>query len=54
MDSLDEAPVNATWSFAADRRDQLLIELERLLFGGSSRETAVVGGGDTRVSPVEG
>jgi hypothetical protein len=54
MDSLNEAPVNATWSFAADRRDQLLIELERLLCGGSSRETAVAEGGDTRVSPVEG
>ena len=31
MDSLDEAPVNATWSFAPVRREELLRALERLL-----------------------
>jgi len=31
MDSLDEAPVNATWSFPPVRREELLRALERLL-----------------------
>ncbi len=35
MDSLDEAPVNATWSLPPSRREQVLRELERLLCGGS-------------------
>ncbi len=31
MDSLDEAPVNATWSFPPVRREEVLHALERLL-----------------------
>lgn len=31
MDSLDEAPVNATWSFPPVRREEVLNALERLL-----------------------
>jgi hypothetical protein len=31
MDSLDEAPVNATWSFPPVRREEVLHTLERLL-----------------------
>lgn len=31
MDSLDEAPVNATWSFLPVRREEVLHALERLL-----------------------
>ena len=32
MDSLDEIPVNATWSFPPERREELLSALERLLW----------------------
>lgn len=32
MDSLDEIPVNATWSFPPARREELLSALERLLW----------------------
>jgi hypothetical protein len=35
MDSLDEVPVNATWSFPPARRGDLLRDLERLLSVGS-------------------
>ncbi len=31
MDSLDEAPVNASWAISPARREELLIALERLL-----------------------
>lgn len=31
MDSLDEIPINATWSFPPARREELLSALERLL-----------------------
>jgi hypothetical protein len=34
MDSLDEAPVNATWSFPPSQREEVLRDLERLLCGG--------------------
>ena len=32
MDNLDEIPVNATWSFSPERREELLSALERLLW----------------------
>ncbi len=34
MDSLDEAPVNATWSIPPTRREDLLRALELLLVAG--------------------
>jgi hypothetical protein len=45
MDSLDEIPVNATWSFPPARRQQLLDALERLLGGGSVLDQAAEGSG---------
>jgi hypothetical protein len=36
MDSLDEIPVNATWSFPPARREELLSALERLLWAGTT------------------
>jgi hypothetical protein len=36
MDSLDEIPMNATWSFPPARREELLTALEGLLRAGSA------------------
>lgn len=43
MDSLDEAPVNATWSFPPGRRQELLSALARLLRAGSAAPSLSAG-----------
>ncbi len=54
MDSLDETPVNATWSLPPSRRELILRELERLLCGGSPGANSSARDLDTRASRTGG